>query len=213
MDCGADRYWWRLSFSSCRSSCRSRDRVQQLLVPSRSPTSLLLEVLTVFIQDRFQRRFLDLFTPMCTCPTLPSGLSSATPEAAPTSGTDAHKRLSGSHHLPSRWSGSARGTTRVVFGTGTDAPVPVVTLFLLCLLSEAHRGEGLGIPSHLLGCHLWQTCSVSACCLRRTRWLLGLVASVSCVLLARQWIQYIRQSSVAFGCYFAHFSVQVGLGS
>ena len=35
----------------------SRDRVQQLLVPSRSPT---LEVLTVFSQDRFQRGLLDL---------------------------------------------------------------------------------------------------------------------------------------------------------
>ena len=26
-------------------------------------------------------------------------------------------------------------------------------------------------------------------------------------------IQYIRQSSVAFGCYFTHFSVKVDLGS
>ena len=75
----------------------SRDRVQQLLVPSRTPTLLLLEVLTVFSQDRFQRRLLDLFTLMCTCPTLSSGLSSATPQAGHTSGTDAHKRLSGSH--------------------------------------------------------------------------------------------------------------------
>ena len=25
--------------------------------------------------------------------------------------------------------------------------------FLLCLLSEAHRGEGLGVPSPHLGCH------------------------------------------------------------
>ena len=37
----------------------SRDRVQQLLVPSRSPTLLLLEVLTFVVQDRFQRRLLD----------------------------------------------------------------------------------------------------------------------------------------------------------
>ena len=29
-------------------------------------------------------------------------------------------------------------------------------------------GEGLGIPSPLLGCHYWQSCSVSTCCLRRT---------------------------------------------
>ena len=73
--------------------------------------------------------------------------------------------------------------------------------FLLCLLSKAHRGEGLGIPSNLLGCHSWQSCSVSACCLRRTLWLLGLVASVLCALLARQWILNMCQSSVAFGCY------------
>ena len=64
-----------------------RDRVQQLLVPSRSPTLLLLEVLTVFCQDRFQRRLLDLFTLKCTCPTLPSGWSSTTTQAGPTSGT------------------------------------------------------------------------------------------------------------------------------
>ena len=53
-------------------------------------------------------------------------------------------------------------------GTGTRVPVPVHMTSLLCLLSEAHRGEGLGIPSPLPGCHLWQTCSVSACCLRRS---------------------------------------------
>ena len=50
-------------------------------------------------------------------------------------------------------------------------------------------GEGLGIPSPLPGCHFRRSCSVSACCLRRTLWLLGLVASVSCVLLARLWIR------------------------
>ena len=31
-------------------------------------------------------------------------------------------------------------------GTGTRVPVPVHMTSLLCLLSEAHRGEGLGIP-------------------------------------------------------------------
>ena len=35
--------------------------------------------------------------------------------------------------------------------------MPVHVTSLLCLLSEAHRGEGLDIPSPLLGCHLWQT--------------------------------------------------------
>ena len=92
-------------------------------------------------------------------------------------------------------------------GTGTGPPMPLIITSLL-----AHRGEGLGTLT-LLGCHIWQTCSVSECCLRRTLWLLGLVVSVSCVLLARQWIQYIRQSSVAFGCYFTSFRVKVGLGS
>ena len=33
-----------------------------------------------------------------------------------------------------------------MFGTGTDAPVPVVTLFLLCLLSEAFAGCGAWHP-------------------------------------------------------------------
>ena len=28
---------------------------------------------------------------------------------------------------------------------------------LLCLLGEAHRGEELGIPSHILGCHFLQS--------------------------------------------------------
>ena len=27
---------------------------------------------------------------------------------------------------------------------------------MYCLLSEAHRGEGLGIPSPHLGCHFWR---------------------------------------------------------
>ena len=40
----------------------SRDRVQLLLVASKSPTLLLLEVLTVFSQGRFQRRLLELIT-------------------------------------------------------------------------------------------------------------------------------------------------------
>ena len=49
-------------------------------------------------------------------------------------------------------------------------PWPAGLLFLFCLLGEASRGEGLGIPSHLLGCHFWQSCSVSTCCLRRRVW-------------------------------------------
>ena len=45
------------------SSRFSQDRVQQLLVPSRSPTILLVEFLTVFSQ----RRLLDLITWMSSC--------------------------------------------------------------------------------------------------------------------------------------------------
>ena len=114
---------------------------------------------------------------------------------------------------PYFWNRRTRATMWKPSQASESLPVSAHLISLRCLLSEAHRGEILGIPSPLLGCHLWQTCSVSACCLRRTLWLLGLVASVSCVLLARQWIQYVRQSSVATGCYFTHSSVKVGLGS
>ena len=44
---------------------------------------------------------------------------------------------------------------------------------------ERPRGEELGIPSPLLGCHFWRSCSVSACCLRST----VLVFLVPCCLL------------------------------
>ena len=106
-----------------------------------------------------------------------------------------------------RWSASARGRRRVMLLAKTH-PCQSVTLSLLCLLSEAHRGEGLGISSPLLGCHLWQTCSVSACCLRRTLWLLDLVASVLCVLLARKWILNMRQSG--FWLLFHTFQCEGG---
>ena len=38
-------------------------------------------------------------------------------------------------------------------GTGTGVLVSVRLTSLRCLLSDGLRGEGLGIPSHLLGCH------------------------------------------------------------
>ena len=37
--------------------------------------------------------------------------------------------------------------------TGTRLLVPVGMTFLLFLLGDGRRGEGLGIPSPLLGCH------------------------------------------------------------
>ena len=45
--------------------------------------------------------------------------------------------------------------TREISGTGTGVRVSVRTSSLGCLLSEAFGAEGLGIPSPLLGCHLW----------------------------------------------------------
>ena len=180
----------------------------------RAGPHVVLEVLTVFSQDRFQRRLLDLITWMCTCLTPLTEFSFVmTRRQSPISGTDALARRCGSHRRASESSGSARRVLEEGPGSGTRVPVSAYLISLRCLLSEAHRNDWLGINSPLLGCHLWQTCSVSACCLRRALWLLGLVASVSCVLLARQWIQYIRQSSVAIGCYFTHSSMKVGLGS
>ena len=88
-----------------------------------------------------------------------------------------------------------------MFGTGTGAPVPVVTLFLHCLLSEASWGEGLGIPSPLLGCHFGRSCSVSRCCLRSISDLDSFGRSLpSCFrilqFLGSQRIQCMRQSPV-----------------
>ena len=136
-------------------------QAQQRLWLSRLPTFLLpVEVFMVFARDSFQQRFPSRTFPLQLHAVevfvvvfavflrfrAPKGFfalfpgwsrrrrrrrrssrsrpwwSSATPRAGPTSGT-------------------------VGSGTGTGAPVPVATLFLLCLLSEAHRGEGLGIPS------------------------------------------------------------------
>ena len=66
-----------------------------------------------FSQDSFQRRLLDLFTLMSTCPTLPSGCSATTPpRTGRFTGTDASLRLSGSRLLASKSSGSARGLRR-----------------------------------------------------------------------------------------------------
>ena len=135
----------------------ARDRVQQLLVPSSSPTLFLLKFLTVVSQDRVQQRLLDLITWMSTCPTRPSGCCSVPPpRTGPCTGTDAPMRLPGSHLRASMSSGLVRGPRGEESGTGTRVPVPVHMTSLLCLLSEALRGEGLGIPSPLPGCHFWR---------------------------------------------------------
>ena len=62
----------------------------------------------------------------------------------------------GSHRRASRSSGSGRWMRRGTTATGTLRRVSVHVSFLL-FLGDALRGEGLGIPSHLLGCH-------SSCC-------------------------------------------------
>ena len=93
-----------------------------------------------------------------------SGLSSTmTSRARPTTGTDVPTRLLGSRRRVSRSSGLELGMRRGTPASGTGSPVPAVTLFLLCLLSDRRRGEGLGIPSPLPGCHLWQD-YVLVCC-------------------------------------------------
>ena len=80
------------------------------------------------------RKLLNWRTPSSGCG---SGMTTL---AILTTGTDAPKRLPGSHRLASRWCGSAKGMRRDLSGTGTGEGVPVATLFLLFLLSEAHRG-------------------------------------------------------------------------
>ena len=89
--------------------------------------------------------------------------------ANPTTGTDA----------PTRPSGSPPEGVKVIWfgeqpvagvGTGTRKRVSVLMTSHRFLLADVSRGEGLGIPSPLLGCHFWQSCSVSTCCLRRTVW-------------------------------------------
>ena len=82
---------------------------------------------------------------MRPCRTPSSGCSSVT-AASPLTGTDALMRLAGSRCLASTWSGSARGLGWEGSGTGTGSPVPVVTLFPLCLLSDGRRGEGDAKP-------------------------------------------------------------------
>ena len=70
----------------------------------------------------------------------------------------------GGFRVPVSWQGhfAARAVVTFSVRTGPDG-------FIEAYDTEATvRGAGLGIPSLLLGCHCWQSCSVSACCLRRT---------------------------------------------
>ena len=87
----------------------------------------------------------------CRNPT--SGCSSLM-AARPITGTDAPMGLSGSRLLASTWFGSGRWTRRRRSPTtGTGTRVSVGMAFLLFVLGDGQRGEGLGIPSILPGCH------------------------------------------------------------
>ena len=87
------------------------------------------------------------------CRTPTSGCSSLM-AARPITGTDAPMRLSGSRLLASTWFfGSGRWTRMGSPTTGTVIRVSVGMAFLLYLLGDGQRGEGLGIPSPLSGCH------------------------------------------------------------
>ena len=59
--------------------------------------------------------------------------------------------------------GRETGGRREVSGAGTSVLVSVRVPSHRCLLSDGLRGEGLGIPSPLHGCHLWQD-DVLVCC-------------------------------------------------
>ena len=92
----------------------------------------------------------DLFTWVSTCPTLPSGCSFSTPPRASLKiGTDAPRRLPGSHLPASGSSGLVRYLREEGSGSGTGAPVSAHMTSLLCLLCEAHRGEGPLAPSRV----------------------------------------------------------------
>ena len=83
-----------------------------------------------------------------------SGLSSTTTSRArPTTGTDVPTRLLGSRGRVSRSSRLGIRKKGEVSGTGTSVLVSVRMPSHRCLLSDGPRGEGLGNPSPLLGCH------------------------------------------------------------
>ena len=135
---------------------------------------VLVEINKVFTLDRVRprRTFTFQFPVVCprtrTCLPPLSGCSSVTAtRARPTTGTDALKRLSGSHRLASGWCGSARRAQGGRYTTGTRTPAPVVLLSFLCLLGDAVRDEGLGIPSPLLGCHSSSPLSLAVCSVSR----------------------------------------------
>ena len=71
----------------------------------------------------------------------------------PTTGTDEPRRPLGARLWVLRSSGWDSQVTKVWCGTSTRSLVTSRIHSLHCLLGDRLRGEGLGIPSPLLGCH------------------------------------------------------------
>ena len=94
---------------------------------------------------------------------------------------------------------------------GPTAPVPVVILFLLCLLSEGRGVRGLASPHSFLGATSVIMFGVYVLPETYSWILLGLVTLPCCALPARQWILNMCQSSMTFGCYSTRFRVKVDL--
>ena len=90
--------------------------------------------------------------PTTTVPSSGSRCTSAK-RTRPTTGTDALERPLGTRRLVSRSSGWEGRVTEAWCGTSTRSLVALRMLSLRCLLGDGLRGEGLGIPSPLLGCH------------------------------------------------------------
>ena len=86
-------------------------------------------------------------------PSVPTSGCSSPSRANPSTGTDAPTRPAGLHLRASRLSGSASSLLQGGFGTGTRKRVSVLMTSHLFLLADWSRCEGLGIPSHLHGCH------------------------------------------------------------
>ena len=164
---------------------------------------------------------------MRPCRTPTSGCSSFM-AARPITGTDAPMRLSDSRLLASTWFGSGRWMRMGSPTTGTGIRVSVGMAFLLFLLGDGQRGEGLGISSPLPGCHhvpatvqpkfqqsflfmFWRCPRLSSRSECQTFQLYAELATWWCcsfaLCLVRQWIHVLRLLWGAFGLFFYVFVV------
>ena len=87
-------------------------------------------------------------------PSVPTSGCSSPGRANPSAGTDAPTRPSGPHLRASRLSGSASRLQQGRFGTDRRKRVSVLMTSHRFLLADWSRGEGLGIASPHLGCHI-----------------------------------------------------------